>query len=49
MLGGRLVSRIYSGIPDYGVVPIHGAPLKNTVNEIVNDLFIVGILYIYLS
>ncbi|TGZ37603.1 DNA topoisomerase 2-binding protein 1 [Temnothorax longispinosus] len=39
-LGGRLVPRTYSGIPDYGVVPVQGAPLKYTVNEIVNDLFI---------
>lgn len=45
MLGGRLVPKTYSSIPDYGVVPVHGAPLKHTVNEIVNDLFIVGILY----
>ncbi|RLU18231.1 hypothetical protein DMN91_008587 [Ooceraea biroi] len=40
MLGGRVVSKAYSGIPDYGVVPLHGAPLKHTVNEIVTDLFI---------
>ncbi|XP_072746156.1 DNA topoisomerase 2-binding protein 1-A isoform X2 [Anoplolepis gracilipes] len=40
MLGGRVVSKMYSGIPDYGVVPIEGAPLKHTVNEIVTDLFI---------
>ncbi|XP_018339764.1 PREDICTED: DNA topoisomerase 2-binding protein 1-A isoform X3 [Trachymyrmex septentrionalis] len=40
MLGGRLASRTYSGIPDYGIVPVDGAPLKYTVNEIVNDLFI---------
>lgn len=43
MLGGRLVPKTYSSIPDYGVVPVHGAPLKHTVNEIVNDLFIVSI------
>lgn len=40
MLGGRLVPKTYSSVPDYGVVPIHGASLKHTVNEIVNDLFI---------
>ncbi|XP_012528474.1 DNA topoisomerase 2-binding protein 1 isoform X2 [Monomorium pharaonis] len=40
MLGGHLVSRTYNSIPDYGVVPMHGAPLQHTVNEIVNDLFI---------
>ncbi|XP_020299565.1 DNA topoisomerase 2-binding protein 1 isoform X3 [Pseudomyrmex gracilis] len=40
MLGGRVVSNSYSGIPDYGVVPMHGASLKHTVNEIVTDLFI---------
>lgn len=45
MLGGRLIPRTYTGIPDYGVVPVHGAPLKHTVNEIVNDLFIVSIFY----
>lgn len=43
MLGGRLVSRTYSGVPDYGVVPVLGAPLKHTVNEVVNDLFIVSV------
>jgi len=47
MLGGRLASRTYSGIPDYGIVPVYGAPLKYTVNEIVNDLFIVGIFYTF--
>ncbi|XP_018314728.1 DNA topoisomerase 2-binding protein 1-A isoform X2 [Mycetomoellerius zeteki] len=40
MLGGRLASRTYSGIPDYGIVPVDGSLLKYTVNEIVNDLFI---------
>ncbi|XP_012219736.2 DNA topoisomerase 2-binding protein 1 isoform X1 [Linepithema humile] len=40
MCGGRVVSKKYSGIPDYGVVPVLGAPLKHTVNEIVTDLFI---------
>ncbi|XP_050451407.1 DNA topoisomerase 2-binding protein 1-A isoform X2 [Cataglyphis hispanica] len=40
MLGGRVVSKMYSGIPDYGIVPIQGASLKHTVNEIVTDLFI---------
>lgn len=43
MLGGRLVSRTYSGVLDYGVVPVLGTPLKHMVNEIVNDLFIVGV------
>lgn len=50
MLGGRLISRTYSGIPDYGVVPVDGTPtLKYTVNEIVNELFIVGILHTLIS
>ncbi|KAH0952086.1 hypothetical protein HN011_008630 [Eciton burchellii] len=40
MLGGRIVPKTYSGIPDYGIVPVYGAPLKHTVNEIVTDLFI---------
>ncbi|KAL6258449.1 hypothetical protein P5V15_010405 [Pogonomyrmex californicus] len=40
MLGGRLVSKTYIGIPDYAIVPVDGAPLKHTVNEIVTDLFI---------
>lgn len=42
-LGGRVVSNSYTGIPDYGVVPVHGAPLKHTVNEIVTDLFIASV------
>jgi len=45
MLGGYVVSKTYSGIPDYGIVPLQGAPLKHTVNEIVTDLFIVCIFY----
>ncbi|XP_025266640.1 DNA topoisomerase 2-binding protein 1-A isoform X3 [Camponotus floridanus] len=40
MLGGYVVSKTYSGIPDYGIVPLQGTPLKHTVNEIVTDLFI---------
>ncbi|XP_025993748.1 DNA topoisomerase 2-binding protein 1 isoform X2 [Solenopsis invicta] len=40
MLGGRLISKTYNGIPDYGVVPVQGAPLQHTVNEIVSHLFI---------
>lgn len=44
--GGHVVSNTYTGIPDYGVVPVDGAPLKHTVNEIVTDLFIVSILRI---
>ncbi|CAB0031306.1 unnamed protein product [Trichogramma brassicae] len=39
-LGGKLVKKHYSGIPDYGVVPKFGTELKYTVNEIVTDLFI---------
>ncbi|KAG7202053.1 hypothetical protein KM043_004733 [Ampulex compressa] len=39
-LGGHVVPNIFTGIPDYGVVPKCGAPLKHTVNEIVTDLFI---------
>jgi len=49
MLGGRIVPKTYSGIPDYGIVPVHGASLKHTVNEIVTDLFIVGIISFLLS
>lgn len=46
-LDGRIVTKTYSGIPDYGVVPVHGANLKHTVNEIVTDLFIVSISYFF--
>lgn len=48
-LGGHLVSKTYSGIPDYGVVPVQGACLKYTVNEIVTDLFIVSNYFISIS
>ncbi|XP_015431486.1 PREDICTED: DNA topoisomerase 2-binding protein 1 [Dufourea novaeangliae] len=39
-MGGQIVTSSFAGIPDYGVVPKCGAPLKHTVNEIVTDLFI---------
>ncbi|XP_023318938.1 DNA topoisomerase 2-binding protein 1-A isoform X3 [Trichogramma pretiosum] len=39
-LGGKVVKKHYSGIPDYGVVPKFGAELMYTVNEIVTELFI---------
>ncbi|XP_017886293.1 DNA topoisomerase 2-binding protein 1 isoform X2 [Ceratina calcarata] len=39
-MGGRIVPNNYAGIPDFGVVPKCGAPLKHTVNEIVTDLFV---------
>ncbi|XP_066593898.1 DNA topoisomerase 2-binding protein 1 [Prorops nasuta] len=39
-LGGKVVSTAFSDVPDYGVVPLNGATLKHTVNEIVTDLFI---------
>ncbi|XP_076755410.1 mutagen-sensitive 101 isoform X1 [Xylocopa sonorina] len=39
-MSGKVVLSTFVGIPDYGVVPKHGAPLKHTVNEIVTDLFI---------
>lgn len=39
-MNGKVVSSTFAGIPDYGVVPKCGAPLKHTVNEIVTDLFI---------
>ncbi|XP_015175176.1 PREDICTED: DNA topoisomerase 2-binding protein 1 isoform X3 [Polistes dominula] len=39
-LGGEVVSNAYSGIPDFAVVPIHGALLRHAVNEIVTDLFV---------
>ena len=41
VMGGKVVSTTFAGVPDYGVVPKCGAPLKHTVNEIVTDLFIV--------
>ena len=41
-LGGKIVSNSFNGIPDYGVVPLTGALLKHTVDEIVTDLFIVS-------
>ncbi|XP_076684949.1 DNA topoisomerase 2-binding protein 1-like isoform X2 [Andrena cerasifolii] len=40
VMGGKVVLRTFAGVPDYGVVPQCGAPLKHTVNEIVTDLFI---------
>ncbi|XP_076674457.1 mutagen-sensitive 101 isoform X2 [Andrena cerasifolii] len=40
VMGGKVVLRTFAGVPDYGVVPKCGAPLKHTVNEIVTDLFI---------
>ncbi|KOC70830.1 DNA topoisomerase 2-binding protein 1-A [Habropoda laboriosa] len=40
-MGGKVVPGTFAGVPDYGVVPKCGAPLKHTVNEIVTDLFIV--------
>ncbi|KAK0078812.1 hypothetical protein PV325_002080 [Microctonus aethiopoides] len=39
-LGGRIVTNSYSGVPDYGVVPITGAQLRHTVSEIVTNLYI---------
>lgn len=45
-MNGKVVSSTFTGIPDYGVVPQCGAPLKHTVNEIITDLFIVGIDYL---
>ncbi|OAD60789.1 DNA topoisomerase 2-binding protein 1-A [Eufriesea mexicana] len=39
-MNGKVVSSTFAGIPDYGVVPQCGAPLKHTVNEIVTNLFI---------
>ncbi|XP_058791574.1 DNA topoisomerase 2-binding protein 1 isoform X2 [Phymastichus coffea] len=39
-LGGKIVGDNYSGIPDYGVVPMFGAEFKHTVTEIVTDIFI---------
>ncbi|KAI4486795.1 hypothetical protein M0804_006165 [Polistes exclamans] len=39
-LGGEVVSNTYPGIPDFAVVPIYGAPLRHSVNEIVTDLFV---------
>ncbi|XP_011498023.1 PREDICTED: DNA topoisomerase 2-binding protein 1-A [Ceratosolen solmsi marchali] len=39
-LGGKIIGRNYSSIPDYGIVPKFGAELKHTVGEVVTDLFI---------
>ncbi|XP_043282964.1 DNA topoisomerase 2-binding protein 1 [Venturia canescens] len=39
-LGGRLVFNSRTRVPDYGVVPLLGAVLKDKVNEIVTELFI---------
>lgn len=47
-MNGKVVSSTFAGIPDYGVVPKCGAPLKYTVNEIVTDLFIVSIKFLFL-
>lgn len=41
-LGGKRVSSKYLGIADYGIVPLKGAQLKNTVTEVVTNLFIVS-------
>ena len=42
-MSGLIVSRTYTGIPDFGVVPFSGAVLKTAVNEIVTEYFIVRI------
>ncbi|XP_011313192.1 DNA topoisomerase 2-binding protein 1 isoform X2 [Fopius arisanus] len=39
-LGGNLVSRSFTGIPDYAIVPFNGVSLKITANEVVTSLFI---------
>ncbi|KAK0171066.1 hypothetical protein PV328_008830 [Microctonus aethiopoides] len=39
-LGGSKVTNSYSGVPDYGVVPITGVGLLHTVSEIVTYLYI---------
>ncbi|XP_015595302.1 DNA topoisomerase 2-binding protein 1-A isoform X2 [Cephus cinctus] len=39
-LSGKIVPKSFLGIPDFGVVPVLGATLKHTVNEIVTDLYI---------
>ncbi|XP_012256497.2 DNA topoisomerase 2-binding protein 1-A isoform X1 [Athalia rosae] len=39
-MGGRVVPSFFKGIPDFAVVPLLGAPLRHTVNEIVTELFI---------
>lgn len=48
-MNGKVVSTTFAGIPDYGVVPKCGAPLKHTVNEIVTDLFIVSVRVFYFN
>jgi hypothetical protein len=44
-LGGKIIGRNYSSIPDYGIVPKFGAELRYTVGEVVTDLFLVSIIH----
>ncbi|KAF7995978.1 hypothetical protein HCN44_008733 [Aphidius gifuensis] len=39
-LGGKIVATNFSGVPDYGVVPLEGVILKHAVNEIVTNLWV---------
>ncbi|XP_012272472.1 DNA topoisomerase 2-binding protein 1-B isoform X3 [Orussus abietinus] len=39
-LAGQVINKSYSGIPDFGVVPLRGALLRHTTNDIVTNLFI---------
>lgn len=41
-LGGIIAPNNYKGIPDFGIVPLQGASLRFTVNEIVTNYFIVS-------
>lgn len=43
--GGRVVTNTYSGIPHYGVVPLNGANLKETVTNVVTSHFVVSFFF----
>lgn len=39
-MSGRIMSRLYKGIPDYAVVPVFSSELKQVAAEVVTDLWI---------
>ncbi|XP_015119451.1 DNA topoisomerase 2-binding protein 1 isoform X2 [Diachasma alloeum] len=39
-LGGKLVSRSFTGITDFAIVPFNGVSLKTTANQVVTSLFV---------
>lgn len=39
-MGGKVVSNLFKGVPDYAIVPITGTSSKVSAIEIVNDLWI---------